>query len=185
MRFDEEPNLDYTRKLFRDLYVARGYDTLQGKMWDWDPPVTSSATSSSARADAVEPTAPAAAGTKVTAKPTENNERPSTTPAAEVIATDESRALERTQSAGGNNNNNNNINKGATTAKKQRNNAESNARTRGQKDATGTGEDDNESLEPKLGEEAGDNGNMQTRPNTVGGTGTDDAGGAMVVESHT
>ena len=175
MRFDEEPNLEYTRKLFRDLYVARGYDTLQGKMWDWDPPVTTTAASSSARPDAAEP-----AGTKVTAKPTETNERPSTTPAAEVIATDESRALERTQSAGGNNN----TNKGTTTAKKQRNNAESNARTRGQKDASGAGEDDNESLEPKLGEEVGDNGNLQTRPNTVAGTGTDD-GGAMIVESHT
>ena len=181
MRFDEEPNLEYTRKLFRDLYVARGYDTLQGKMWDWEPPVTTPATSSSARPDAVEPAVPVAAGAKVTAKPTENNERPSTTPAAEVIATDESRALERTQSAGGNNNN---TNKGATTAKKQRNNAESNARTRGQKDASGAGDEDNESLEPKLGEEIGDSGNIHTRPNTVGGTGTDE-GGAMVVESHT
>ena len=162
MRFDEEPNLDYTRKLFRDLYEARGYDQVQGKMWDWEP---SGAISNPAAASAS-----AAAATTAGKKPAGVAERPSTTP---VVEENPSSALERTQSAGGNNNSN----KGSTAAKK-RNNAESNTRTRGQKDANGADED-NESLEPKLGEEVGDTG-LQTRPTTAGGLVED---GAMVVDN--
>ena len=36
LKYNQKPDLDYTRKLFHDLYVARGYDTVQGTMWDWD-----------------------------------------------------------------------------------------------------------------------------------------------------
>ncbi len=156
MRFDQEPNLDYTRKLFRDLYDARGYESMQGRMWDWDPPVSTapiSATSSSAAAAA--PGA-AAAAKKTTQAPTgAAAERPSTTPApAEAAAAgDEARAVERTQSAG---------NSKPTTTAKKRNNAESNTAARGD----GEGED-NESLDPKLGEGAG--GGLNSRPTTAGG----------------
>ena len=133
MRFDEEPNLDYTRKLFRDLYSARGYDTLQGKMWDWDPTISSSA----------------AIAAKTAAK---NTDRPSTMPAAPdaAAAGNDATALERTQSAGA-------PTRGSAAAKKR---------------AT---RNDDESLEPKLGEEGAVEGTLPTRPNT--------AGDAMVVDN--
>ena len=151
MRFDEEPNLDYTRKLFRDLYVARGYDAMQGKMWDWDPPVTApvpTTTSSSAAA----PAAANAAKGKAAGAPTD---RPSTTPAATDAAAEEARALERTQSAG-------NSKAAPVPAKKRNADASAATRPRGQKD-----DDDNESLEPKLGEDPTDGG-LLTRPATAG-----------------
>ena len=46
MRFEVEPDLEYTRRLFRDLYIQRGYDSDQGKMWDWDPPVEATSSDS-------------------------------------------------------------------------------------------------------------------------------------------
>ena len=146
MRFDEEPNLDYTRKLFRDLYEARGYDQVQGKMWDWEPSGAISSIPAAANASA-------AAATTAAKKTAGVAERPSTTPAVEENPV----TLERSSSAGGN--------------KKQKQKNPKNS---------GVADDDNESLEPKLGEEVGDTG-LQTRPTTAGGLVGED--GAMVVDN--
>ena len=51
MRFEEEPDLAYTRGLFRNLYEQHGFDPMEGNLWDWEPslPATTSTTKTSVK----------------------------------------------------------------------------------------------------------------------------------------